>query len=178
MAEMFLGQIPEAIYCACFMIACKNIKEKRLLFILLMIMDYLLLKQIFIFNSWFQLLYVVLTFIILKVLYKDKAKIFDIFYMILCYLFIIIVSIPCFLIFGSDMILANFINKFLLFLILFLFKNKLNKLENAYYKFWNVDKENKKKVKAITFRSINILIMNIIFIIINICMIIAVLFNK
>ena len=178
MAELFLGQIPEAIYCACFMIACKNIKEKRLLFILLMIMDYLLLKQIFIFNSWFQLLYVVLTFIILKVLYKDKAKIFDIFYMILCYLFIIIVSIPCFLIFGSDMILANFINKFLLFLILFLFKNKLNKLENAYDKFWNVDKENKKKVKVITFRSINILIMNIIFIIINICMIIAVLFNK
>lgn len=178
MAELFLGQIPEAIYCACFMIACKNIKEKRLLFILLMIMDYLLLKQIFIFNSWFQLLYVVLTFIILKVLYKDKAKIFDIFYMILCYLTIIVVSIPCFLLFGENMIIANFINKVTLFSSLLLFGNKLHLLDNIYYKHWNRNDKVKKKVKSITFRSINLISLNIIFIVINICMTIAVLFNK
>ena len=178
MAEMFLGQIPEAIYCALFIITCKKIKTKRLLFILLMIMDYLLLKEFLIFNSWFQFLYVIITFIILKVLYKNKAKLFDIFYMLLSYLFIIIVSIPCFILFGKNMILANFINKILLFALLFIFRNKLNKLQNIYYKFWNVDKEKKKKIKAITFRSINILTMNLIFIVINLCMIIAVLFNK
>lgn len=178
MAELFLGQIPEAIYCACFMIACKNIKEKRLLFILLMIMDYLLLKQIFIFNSWFQLLYVVLTFIILKVLYKDKAKIFDIFYMILCYLTIIVAGALCFALLGKNMIIANLINKAALFGSLLLFGNKLHLLDNIYYKHWNRNDKIKKKVKSITFRSINLIILNVIFIIINIGMAVAVLFNK
>ena len=178
MAEMFLGQIPEAIYCALFIITCKNIKTKRLLFVLLMIMDYLLLKEFLIFNSWFQFLYVILTFMILKFLYKDKAKVFDIFYMILCYITIIIAGIISFALLGNNMIIANIFNKIILFLSLFLLRNKYNKLENIYYMFWNVDKEKKRKVKAITFRSINLFILNIIFIIINLGMAFAIFINK
>ena len=35
--QLLLGQIPEAIYFALFMILVKNIKEKRILFIILML---------------------------------------------------------------------------------------------------------------------------------------------
>ena len=178
MAELFLGQMPEAIYCALFMIACKNIKDHKFLFVLLMVMDYLLLTRVLIFNSWFQLLYVIITYIILKVLYKDKTKVFDIFYMVLCYVTIIAVSIPCYYIFGSNMILANLVNKTILFGSLFLFNNKLHQLDNIYYKHWNRNDKIKKTVKTITFRSANLIVLNVAFIIINICMAIAVLFNK
>ena len=178
MAELFLGQMPEAIYCTLFMIACKNIKDHKFLFVLLMVMDYLLLTRVLIFNSWFQLLYVIITYIILKVLYKDKTKVFDIFYMVLCYVTIIAVSIPCYYIFGSNMILANLVNKTILFGSLFLFNNKLHQLDNIYYKHWNRNDKIKKTVKTITFRSANLIVLNVAFIIINICMAIAVLFNK
>lgn len=39
MLELFLGQIPEAIYFALFMIYAKNLKTKRLLYTILMILE-------------------------------------------------------------------------------------------------------------------------------------------
>lgn len=178
MAELFLGQISEAIYCALFMIACKNIKDHKFLFVLLMVMDYLLLTRVLIFNSWFQLLYVIITYIILKVLYKDKTKVFDIFYMVLCYITLIISRTICYGLFGDNMILANFVNKTVLFGSLFLFNNKLHQLDNIYYKHWNRNDKIKKTVKTITFRSVNLIIANIVLIVINIGMAIAVLFSR
>lgn len=50
MLQLFLGQIPEAIFLALFMIYAKGLKEKRLLFIFLMIIEYLLTKYAFQFN--------------------------------------------------------------------------------------------------------------------------------
>ena len=44
--ELMLGQIPEAIYFALFIILTKELKEKRILFIILMIIEYILLKQV------------------------------------------------------------------------------------------------------------------------------------
>ena len=48
--EIFLGQIPEAIYFALFMIFAKDLKEKRILYILLMVIEYLLLKHFIKYN--------------------------------------------------------------------------------------------------------------------------------
>lgn len=98
--------------------------------------------------------------------------------MILCYATIIVVSIPCFLLFGKNMVIANLVNKVTLFGSLLLFHNKLKLLDTIYYKHWNRNDKIKKRVKTITFRSVNLIIMNIIFIVINVCMTIAVLFNK
>ena len=53
--ELFLGQIPEAIYFSLFMIYAKDLKEKRILFTILMIAEYLLLIYALPFNSWFLL---------------------------------------------------------------------------------------------------------------------------
>lgn len=76
---IFLGQIPEAIFFSLFMIFVKSLNEKRLLFTGLMIFEYLFLISLLEFNVWFQILYTFITFIILKMLYKEKAQIIDIF---------------------------------------------------------------------------------------------------
>ena len=81
--ELLMGQIPEAIFCALFIIVNKEIKEKRFIFTILMIVEYLLLKYALPYNSWFQILYVVLTYLTLKIIYKDKSQITDIFIMVL-----------------------------------------------------------------------------------------------
>ena len=61
--EVVLGQVPEAIYFALFMIIVKGLKEKRILFTLVMIFEYLALKQFVTFDVGFQVIYTFLTYI-------------------------------------------------------------------------------------------------------------------
>ena len=75
MLELIIGQIPEAIYFALFMIYAKGLKEKRILFTVLMVAEYLLLIYSFPYNWYFHIGYIVTTFFTLKVLYKEKAQI-------------------------------------------------------------------------------------------------------
>ena len=90
--EIFLGQIPEAICFALFMIFAKDLKEKRILYILLMVIEYLLLKHFIKYNIWFQILYTIMQFVILKVLYKEKSQITDIFTFTISSIILIIIS--------------------------------------------------------------------------------------
>ena len=76
---LFLEKICEAIYFSLFLIYGKNLKEKKLLFIAIMIFEYLMITKIFEFNVWIHILYIVMTYINLKVLYKEKAQITDVF---------------------------------------------------------------------------------------------------
>ena len=91
--EILLGQIPEAMFCALFLIYTKELRENKLIFTIFMIVEYLLLKYSFPFNSWFHILYIALTFVTLKVIYKEKSQITDTFIMMMAYLVIIIIII-------------------------------------------------------------------------------------
>ena len=91
-----LVQIPEPVYFSLFLIIGKNIKEKRLLLIGIMIMQYLLLMHIFPFNVWFQLIYTFMSFVNLKVLYKEKAQVTDIFLFTAASIILIITSAFCY----------------------------------------------------------------------------------
>lgn len=73
-----LGQLPEAIFFALFMILAKNIKKKRLLFTGLMCLEYVLIMMLFQYNWLFHIIYTIMTFLTLKVLYKENAQITDI----------------------------------------------------------------------------------------------------
>lgn len=175
--EILLGQIPEAMFCALFLIYTKELRENKLIFTIFMIVEYLLLKYSFPFNSWFHILYIALTFVTLKVIYKEKSQITDTFIMLMAYLVIIIISVPCFFLFKDNMIIANFINKTLLFTLLFIFRNKTKTLQKLYKNLWNRPKVN-TKIKSATFRSLNIVILNITFVVINICMAYAIFLRK
>lgn len=95
MLELFAGQILEAIYFALFMIFTKRLKNKCILFTILMIAEYILLKQFLHYTMWFQVLYTFITFLILKVLYKQQAQITDIFtFMIGSFILMLISGVP------------------------------------------------------------------------------------
>lgn len=175
LAELFLGQIPEAVYFGLFLILTKNIKEKRLLFLLLMIVEYVLLTRCIFFNTWFQVAYTIMTFLTLKVLYKDKAQVTDIFTFGIASIVLIILSAISFALFGPDMKLIMLTNRILLALFLIVTNKRLHNIQKLYTKLWNRNDLVKKKVKSTTFRSLNVVIFNVMFYIINLGMIYALL---
>lgn len=168
--NMLLGQIPEAIYFSLFMIYTKQLKEKRLLYIVLMIIEYILLIQIFPFNVWFQILYTFISFLILKLLYKEKSQVIDIFtFGIASIILVAISSIMYFLAYYTyrNMTICLISQKILLFIVLFLLRNKLYNLQKLYKKLWNRKFNTKTKIKTTTFRALNVVIFNIMFYVIN-----------
>lgn len=168
--QLFLGQIPEAIYFSIFMILTKSLKEKRAIFIILMIIEYVLLKMFIPYNLWFQILYTFMMYIILKILYKNKAQIIDIFTFTIGSIFLIITSILCCLLLPNNMILISCVNRVMIFTFLFMFRYKLREIQNLYKLLWN--RTNRaKRMKSTTFRSMNIVIFNLLFYAINVCII-------
>lgn len=173
--QLFFGQIPEAIFIALFMIFVKNLKTKRLLFTSIMVIEYLLLMSLFAYNWIFHILYLVMTFIVLKVLYKEKAQVTDVFIFAIAYILIVISSALCYIISSNNVIIGCIINRLLLFIPLLILNYKLVYIQNIYKKYWNRNDKIKKKIKSITFRSLNVVTFNLLFSIINFGMIYALL---
>lgn len=167
--QLLLGQIPEAIYFALFMMLVKNIKEKRILFTILMILEYVFLKCFLVYNIWFQAMYFILSFIIMKMLYRDKTQVTDIFTLGIASIILVITSaIPYVIIYFTihNMLIYVILNRIIIFTLLFVFRYELQNINKLYYKLWN--RNNKpKKMKTTTFRALNLVIFNISFVIIN-----------
>ena len=181
MLQLLLGQIPEAIFFALFMIYAKNLKEKRVLFILLMVVEYLLAKYSFKFNFMFHITYMFLVYLTLKFIYKEKSQITDVFTLMIAYIIIIVFSgISFFIAYYTikNIIITNIVCKILLFAFIFLTRKKLYNITNIYKKLWNRNDKISKKIKTTTFRAINIVIFNIMFYVINIGMTICLLIRK
>lgn len=70
------------------------------------------------------------------------------------------------------------ITRILMFGFLFIFKNKLNNIQKAYKKLWNRNDKINKKIKSTTFRSLNIVVFNIIFYVIHLGMLYAIFLRK
>lgn len=171
---LFLEKVCEAIYFSLFMIYGKNLKEKRLLFVGIMIFEYLALTSIIEYNVWLQIIYTFMSFINLKVLYREKAQITDIFLFMTASIVLIIVGAICVklsLILNlsgyNDYFKVLLLNRILIFLILFLFRNKINVYYKKFYKRWNRHTDT-TKIKSLTLRNISIIVFNLMFYIINI----------
>ena len=164
--ELFLGQIPEAIFFALFMIFAKGIKEKRLLYTILMIISYILLINMFPYNWLFHIFYMIISFIILKLLYKDKSQITDIFLLLIAYIFLgISCVIPYFIIWKTinNYLVYVIINRIIIFSFLLFFNYKLLKIQKFYKIVWNRNDRIKKIAKSTTFRALNLVAFNITF---------------
>ena len=112
-------------------------------------------------------------FVILKVLYKEKSQITDIFtFTIASIILILSCSVLYFIIWKTinNFIIYVILNRLLLILFLIIFHNKLYKIQKLYKRLWNRNNKNKNKIKSTTFRAINVVIFNIIFYIINLGM--------
>ena len=96
-----------------------------------MILEYLILKLFFSYNIYFQVAYTIFTFIILKMLYKEKSQVTDIFTFTIASVFIIILDIIIYFtvgIFIKDYMILTIIERILLFSLLIAFRNKLPKI--------------------------------------------------
>lgn len=168
--ELFLGQIPEAIFLALFMLYAKDLKSKRLLFIIIMVIEYLLFKYTFKFSWYFHIGLMFSTFLTLKVLYQKRSQITDMFILLVSYIILGITSILCFVLCLGNVIPATITNRILIFGLLYLFKGKLNRIQKLYKRYWNRDNK-PKPIKSATFRGLNIVIFNVMFVLLNICMV-------
>ena len=167
--EIILGQVPEAVYFAVFMILVKGLKSRRFIFIVSMIIEYLLILNVLPYSIWSYVLYFILSFLLLKMLYKDKSNVTDIFTMGIASVIIIIVSIFSYLIvslFSTNVIVGNLCQKAILFFIILVYKSYLPKINNIYKKLWNRSKHS-YKIKSMTFRVLNLIVFNFSFVVIN-----------
>ena len=172
---IILEKVVEAIYFAMFLIVGKNIKNKKLLFIGIMVFEYVMLTNFIEFNVWFQLIYTFMSYVNLKVLYREKAQITDIFLFAAASLILIATSALCYGIIYFTIhkyIWVFIINRPLIFAIIYFGRNKIR---NAYKKFcslWN--RHNiPNQIKSLTLRNISIILFNLMFWLINVGMLIA-----
>lgn len=180
MLEIILGRVAEALYFSIFLILTKRLKTKRIIFILLMCFEYLLLYQIFPYNVKFQISYTIMTFFILKLLYKEESQITDIFTFGIASIFLIITSaifsIPK-IFFDVNYVICVLCNRIFIFSCLYFSRKKLPVIQKLYKKMWNRKNNVTKTIKSTTFRSINVILFNLMFYIINLGMIYIVGFN-
>ena len=94
--QLLLGQIPEAIYFALFMIFTKRLDKKQILFTILMIIEYILLFNFTPVTIWSHISYFIITYIILKILYHEKSQITDIFTLGIASMILMIISGICY----------------------------------------------------------------------------------
>lgn len=181
MLEILIGQIPEAIYFSLFMIFAKNLKSKRILFTLLMVIEYLLCLNSMPYDMVSHVLFFIMSYLTLKILYKEKSQIIDIFTLGIASIVLIIINLILY--FSIYNIINNYIvyvtiDRIFLFIFVFLLKNKLNFIQNIYKKYWNRNDKIKKKMKSTTFRCLNLVFFNLMFYIINIAMLYCIYVNS
>lgn len=177
--RLISAKLLEPIYFSLFLIIGKDLKNKRILLTCIMIFEYIMLKQFIHFNVAFQFIYTFMTFINLKVLYKEKAQITDIFLFAAASIVLIVLSAIVYIIHiytYNNYDIARIINRISLFLFLYLSRNKIRELYKKFYSHWNRH-NNPKAIKSLTLRNISIIIFNLMFWIINLGMVYAKLVN-
>ena len=152
------------------MIYTKNLKEKRIKFFILTSIAYVLCIMISQYKTLYYVLFIFLVYIILKILYKSKAQIIDVFVFSISCIYLTILS--AILIFFLKDDLSNYwflytFNRILIFLP-FLFRNNFNSIYQKYCKLWNRNDKEKRPIKSITLRNISLIIINVAIFITNV----------
>lgn len=138
--RLISAKLLEPIYFSLFLIIGKDLKNRRILFTVLMILEYLLLKNFFHFNVAFQFSYTFMTFLILKVIYKEKAQITDIFLFGVASIILIIICMFTYLtalVTYKNYFISLIINRVLIFTFLYVFRKQIRNCYIKFYSLWN-----------------------------------------
>ena len=174
--ELVLGQIPESIFFALFMIYAKRLKDKKFLFTILITVERIALIKLFPYSLWSRIFFFMMTYLILKILYDEKSQITDVFTMGVASIIILCVStFYGFVVWKllNSFIMAVILNDIVLFLILYLIKDKIYGLQSLYKNWWNRNDSIKKPIKSVTFRAVNVIVFIVMFAVINMLIIIG-----
>lgn len=161
--SVFLGLIPEVLFYTFFLIHAKNIKRhKILLFILIAVADciYMVLSDYKVINYLF---FIISVYVILKILYKKKAQIIDVFTFSVAFMYVCLISYLCFLPVNNNITTyyIMFVIDRILLIVPFLFKNKFNILYKKYCNLWNRNDKEKRRIKSITLRNVSLISLNL-----------------
>lgn len=165
-----LGAILQPIYLCLFITSVKGIKNKRFVFILLSILDYILIQYYVKFNLSINadLIYAIIFFVNVCFMYKGKGRITDFITYIISFLIMGIASIIFISVLGTKIITIILCDCFLIALTL-IFSKKIHNIENFYNKFWN--KHSLKGIKSVTLRGFSAIITIITFILLHLWLI-------
>ena len=180
MLELLIGQIPEAIYFALFLIFAKKLKTHRLVFFITILIEYLLLKYSFPFSWYFHIGLIFMMYLTLKLIYKERSQITDVFIILVSFIYLWLASMITYLLFARiypNIVTAAIVNRLIIFIPLLILNYRLNYIQKLYKKYWNRNSI-PKKIKSITFRSINIVMFNMLFVILNLGVVYAIFINN
>lgn len=166
--SILLGMLPEVLYFTLFLIYTKDLKDKKFRLFGLVAIAYIICIMISQYKILYYTTFIFLIYGILKLLYKNKAQITDIFAFSVSIIYLTILSLLIYL--PKDIVqyyIILLVNRILLF-IPFIFRNKFNIIYKKYYSLWNRNYEKKQPVKSITLRNISLIVINCIIFIINI----------
>ena len=166
---IFLENMLEAVFLSLFVLLTKNIKKKRLLFIITNVLLYMTLKFLIRYNIWFQILYIYITYLELKLFYRKSTIITDFFIIMLGILIIIVVSLFSYILIDCTVksyTNALILSRLLLFVTLISFNSLFYKINKFFIRYWN--RHNfKNKIKSLTLRNICVISTNVIIFIIS-----------
>lgn len=169
--SLILGILPQTLFFEFFVINIKGIKKKRLLLFILLYILCILLNMIIRYNLYLYLLYTPLYYVILKLLYRNKVQIIDVFIIALSFAVMMTISALCSLIYKNNYNLywiAYIVNNILLFATL-LFKKHFQKFYKFYCRNWN--RKDGNKIRSITLRNISLISLNAYIVILSIMLI-------
>ena len=161
--NFILGLLPEVIYFTLFLILTKKYKTNRIILFILLLIGYTILKITFPVNIYFQICFIFYVPIVLKLLYKNKFHISDIFVFVYASIFLILIT--C-LTAPISFITKNYwigyiFNRIFMFAFLYIFRNKFNKAYRWVISQWNRNYEKPNKIKAITIRQVCVISLNV-----------------
>ena len=121
-----------------------------------------------------------MSYINLKVLYREKAQITDIFLFVYASIVLILISIFSYFIVYftvNNYTVALILNRILMFSYLIFNRDKLSCRYKKFYSTWNRHND-PNKIKSLTLRNVSVIITNLMFVIINVGMIVLINYLK
>ena len=166
--SLLLGIFPQSLYFTLFLTKVKDINKKKHLLISLIFIIIMLSVMIVKYNIYLYLIIIPLIYLAMKLLYKKKVQIIDLFLIAIAYGYLSIISYLCSFMIKDTMNLywiAYIINNILLFAIL-LFKKYIIKAYKKYIQLWNRKPEN--KVRSISVRNVSLISLNIFILVLDV----------
>lgn len=159
---IFLIALPvEIFYLTMSMCYVKGIKEKRVLFYVLLLITGILYSLIMRWQLWYYLAYIASIFLIMRFLYKSHIS--DLFVFMIFFAWIAITSYIGFAV--SDSIVIGYIVQRILMFGIFIFRGKFKDWYKIYRQLWN--RRDDKRIKSITLRNISLIFFNAFIVFMN-----------
>lgn len=159
---IFLIALPiEILYLVLGMCYAKQIKEKRIIFYILLFISGILCSLIARWQLWYYITYIASAYLIMRILYKSHIS--DLFIFSIFFSWIAVTSYISFIIFDSLPLVYVF-QRILMFGTLAL-RGKFNKWYKTYRELWN--RRNDNRIKSVTLRNISLFFLNIFIVFMN-----------